>query len=85
MAPFTVSVSGDQLTLLEGSDPFVGQRADSTTVLSLFLSDASIPYNQRGTLDDFDDDGVSNALEYALNLDPITSDPAGLPSTNSSG
>jgi hypothetical protein len=82
LAPFTVTVSGDQITILEGGLPFVGQRTDSTTALSSFLRDASIPYNQRGALDDFDNDGASNSFEYALGLDPTKSDPAGLPSTS---
>lgn len=85
LAPLTITVSGDQITVLEGSITFVGQRANSTTALSSFLRDSSIAYNQRGPLNDFDADDVSNSLEYALGLDPIKSDPTGLPSPNRTG
>jgi hypothetical protein len=79
LAPLSISVAGDQLTILEGSLSFVGQRANATTALSAFLGDASIPYNQRGPLDDPDGDGISNLMEYALGLSPNSANVAGLP------
>lgn len=79
-APLRITASGDQLTILEGSLTFVGQRADATTALSVFLGDASIPYNQRAPLADPDGDGISNLMEYALGLVPNTPSTIGLPS-----
>ncbi len=40
--------------------------------LESFLSTASVPANLRGPLDDPDNDGVNNLLEFALGLPPMT-------------
>jgi hypothetical protein len=79
LSPLVISASGDQLTILEGSLRFDGQRADATTALSAYLGDASIPYNQRGPLDDPDGNGISNLMGYALGLAPNSASVSGLP------
>lgn len=47
--------------------------------LANFLENAGVPQGQRGPNDDPDRDGISNLLEYALELQPMTADPDGLP------
>jgi len=44
-----------------------------------FLAVANVPANQRGPADDPDADGVSNLLEFALGLNALIPDSAGLP------
>lgn len=53
------------------SDPFVA-----------YLVAADVPANQRGELDDPDHDGISNLMEYALDLRPMHEDSASLPKVN---
>lgn len=48
-----------------------------------YLAANGVPEGQRGETDDPDKDGLSNLLEYALNLPPNVSSAAGLPTTGS--
>lgn len=43
--------------------------------LASYLSNASVPVNERGPLDDPDNDGVNNLLEFALGLPPMSFSP----------
>ncbi len=59
-----------------------GYLARTSTVTDPFIAyliAAGVPAEKRGALDDADDDGISNLMEYALNLQPMIPDPAGLP------
>lgn len=47
--------------------------------LTNFLTDAGIPADKRGALDDPDGDGLPNLLEYALGLAPGSADSAAAP------
>ena len=49
-----------------------------------FADEADVP-ERGGKLADFDHDGVSNFLEYALNLNPIKSDASGMPVADATG
>jgi len=49
------------------------------TPFQTYLAAANVPEGQRGHTDDPEGDGIPNLLEYALGLNPLVSDPDGLP------
>jgi hypothetical protein len=55
------------------------------TSYNSYLTLAGVPTNLRGILDDADADGVSNLLEFALGLAPMTPDAGSLPTSQLSG
>lgn len=58
---FTINLSG---TAIAAATP-------AETALLAYLTDANVPFNQRGPLVDPDGDGVNNLLEFALGLPPM--------------
>ncbi|MES2735101.1 MAG: delta-60 repeat domain-containing protein [Verrucomicrobiota bacterium] len=50
-----------------------------TDPFAAYLIAAGVPADRRGASDDADNDGISNLMEYALDLQPMTPDAAGLP------
>src|SRR5690606_31518783 len=52
---------------------------EETDPFAAFLEDSDVPEGQRGATDDPDGDGIPNLLEFALGLNPVASDPDGLP------
>jgi hypothetical protein len=63
--PATISVA-DQVEFTS--------RSETADVYVPDCYDSSHSTNKRGLLDDFDDDGTNNAMEYVLGLDPTTPD-----------
>jgi hypothetical protein len=43
------------------------------------VTEKALPPGKDGPLDDADSDGISNLIEYALDLEPMESDPGALP------
>ncbi|MDP4624062.1 MAG: immunoglobulin domain-containing protein [Akkermansiaceae bacterium] len=60
---------------LTGSATAPPSATPAETALASYLSNASVPVNERGPLDDPDNDGVNNLLEFALGLPPMSFSP----------
>ncbi|MGV3664332.1 MAG: hypothetical protein ACO1TE_29440, partial [Prosthecobacter sp.] len=74
-------VTADKLVVIYGEDSIPGDPGLPTSGLEAYLTNAGVPAGQRGPNDDPDLDGLSNLLEYALDLPPNISSRAGLPTT----
>jgi hypothetical protein len=66
-SPFTLTLNG------------TANLTASYTAYDSYLALAAVPANLRSILADADADGVSNLLEFALGLSPMTPDAAGMP------
>ena len=74
---------GDCIVTITGTQVLLSDFVGST--LNAFLAAAGVPADRRDHDDDYDSDGHSNLLEYALDLDPLSRDAAGLPVVANSG
>jgi uncharacterized delta-60 repeat protein len=55
------------------------QTTPSGPTFSSWVTDKALPPGKDGPLDDADADGIENLIEYALDLEPLQSDPSALP------
>lgn len=78
-----ISYNGDttltRLIVLNGGAPQTFTAPPPMAAFDDYLSIAGVPEDQRGANDDPDGDGISNLLEYALDLDPMSASASGLP------
>ncbi len=72
-------VTVNRLVILNGFDTIPADPGSPATPLETYLAAAGVPAGKRGPNDDPDLDGVSNLLEYALDLPPNISSAASLP------
>lgn len=68
-------VSSTRLIVLNGVDTIPADPGAPVDGFIAFLTSAGVPVGQRGELDDPDGDGLSNLLEYALDLSPMIGSP----------
>ena len=64
---------------------FNGDEPAAETTFASWVTDNMLPPGKDGPLDDADDDGVSNLLEYALGMNPKVSDAHLLPQPQRGG
>lgn len=68
-------VTANRLIVLNGVDTIPADPGAPVDNFLTFLNNAAVPVGQQGYLDDPDGDGLSNLLEYALDLSPMISSP----------
>lgn len=67
--------TANRLIVLNGVDTIPADPGAPVDGFIAFLTSAGVPVGQRGELDDPDGDGLSNLLEYALDLSPMIGSP----------
>ncbi|MBL9184351.1 MAG: immunoglobulin domain-containing protein [Verrucomicrobiaceae bacterium] len=68
-------VNTSRVVVLNGVDNIPADPGAPVDNFVTFLNNAAVPVGQQGYLDDPDGDGLSNLLEYALDLSPMISSP----------
>lgn len=74
-----LGATANRVVVLNGFDTIPADPGAPLTAFDNYLISSGVPAGQRGETDDPDNDGISNLLEYALDLPPNVSSVNGLP------